>query len=90
MRELFVDPPWTPPESVQCSLLNISYSSSGGCSSNGLSEDQMEASLATVQSLAVACRADMKLLRQKPAEEGLTAECLVRRKVEEDDFLEVR
>lgn len=50
----------------------------------------MEASLATVQSLAVACRADMKLLRQKPAEEGLTAECLVRRKVEEDDFLEVR
>ncbi len=50
----------------------------------------MEASLATVQSLAVACQADMKLLRQKPAEEGLTAECLVRRKVEEDDFLEVR
>ena len=84
----FLDPlcwAWVP-----CSFLTLSYASSGGCSSNGLSEDQMEASLATVQSLAVACQADMKLLRQKPAEEGLTAECLVRRKVEEDDFLEVR
>ena len=62
----------------------------GGCSSNGLSVDQLEASLATIQSLAVACQADMRLLRQKPAEEGVTAECLVRRKVDEDDFLEVR
>ena len=62
----------------------------GGCSSNGLSEDQLAASLATVQSLAVACQADMKILRQKPAEKGMTAECLIRRKVEEDDFLEVR
>ena len=50
----------------------------------------MEASLATVQSLAVSCQADVKLLRQRTAEVGLTAECLVRRKVEEDDFLEVR
>ena len=64
--------------------------SPGGCSSNGLSEDQLAASLATIRSLAVACQADMKTLRQKPAEEGVTAECLVRRKVEEDDFLEVR
>lgn len=62
----------------------------GGCSSNGLSPDQLEASLATIQSLAVACQADMRILRQKPAEEGVTAECLVRRKVDEDDFLEVR
>ena len=30
------------------------------------------------------------VLRQRPAEGGVTAECLVRRKVEEDDFLEVR
>lgn len=62
----------------------------GGCSSNGLSPDQLAASLATIQSLGVACQADMKILREKPAEEGFTAECLVRRKVEEDDFLEVR
>ena len=62
----------------------------GGCSANGLSADQLSASLATVKSLAVTCQADMKVLRRKPAEEGITAECLVRRKVEEDDFLEVR
>lgn len=63
---------------------------SGGCSSNGLSPDQLAASLATIQSLAVACQGDVKILRERPAEEGVTAECLVRRKVEEDDFLEVR
>ena len=62
----------------------------GGCSSNGLSEDELSASLATIQSVALSCNADMKVLRQRPADDGLTAECLVRRKVEEDDFLEVR
>jgi hypothetical protein len=32
----------------------------------------------------------MRILRERPAEEGVTAECLLRRKVDEDDFLEVR
>jgi len=62
----------------------------GGGSSNGLSEDQLASSLATLQSLAVTCEGDMKELRKKSAEVGTTAECLVRRIVGEDDFLEVR
>ena len=62
----------------------------GGCSSNGLSAEELAASLATVHSLAVACGADMKVLRQRPAELGDTVECLIRRRVEENDFLEVR
>lgn len=62
----------------------------GGCSSNGLLEDQLESSLATLQSLAVACEGDMKVLRKRAADVGITAECLVRQTVGEDDFLEVR
>ena len=43
-----------------------------------------------MQSLAVVCGADMMVLREKPVEVGYMAECLVRKRVEEDDFLEVR
>ncbi len=50
----------------------------------------MASSLATLQSLAVACEGDMKVLRRRAADVGVTAECLVRRTVGEDDFLEVR
>ena len=32
----------------------------------------------------------MMVLREKPVEVGYMAECLVRKRVEEDDFLEVR
>ena len=62
----------------------------GGCSSNGLTREELHASLATVQSLAAICEADMMVLREKPVEGRHMAECLVRRRVEEDDFLEVR
>lgn len=62
----------------------------GGCSSNGLSSEELSASLATVHSLAMACEADMKVLRQRPADLGDTVECLIWRRVDENDFLEVR
>ena len=62
----------------------------GGCTSSGLTREELHASLATVQSLAVVCGADMMVLREKPVEVGYMAECLVRKRVEEDDFLEVR
>ena len=62
----------------------------GGCSSNGLTNDEMDCSIATLHALAAACGADMMVLRKKAAEGGLMADCLVRRKVNEDDFLEVR
>ena len=64
--------------------------SPGGCTSSGLTREELHASLATVQSLAVVCGADMMVLREKPVEVGYMAECLVRKRVEEDDFLEVR
>ena len=56
----------------------------------GLNEEDLRASLATMQALASACGADMSVLRERQAEEGHTADCLVRRRVEEDDFMEVR
>lgn len=57
---------------------------------SGLSEEDLRASLATVQALASACGADMSVLRERQGEEGRTADCLVRRRVDEDDFMEVR
>ena len=61
-----------------------------GGSSNGLTAEEMESSLASLHSVAAACDADMIVLRQKTVEGGQLADCLVRRKVDEDDFLEVR
>lgn len=62
----------------------------GSGSSNGLTPEEMESSLASLHSVAAACDADMIVLRQKTVEGGQLADCLVRRKVDEDDFLEVR
>lgn len=70
--------------------LLLPISSTVGCSANGLQPDKMEASLATVASLASACNADFQVLRQKPMEAGTIAQVVLRRKVNEDDFLEVR
>ena len=50
----------------------------------------MESSIATLHSVAAACGADMVVLRQKTVEGGQLADCLIKRKVDEDDFLEVR
>ena len=61
-----------------------------GDSSNGLTPDEMESSVASLHSVAAACGADMKILRRKTVEGGILADCLVKRKVGEDDFLEVR
>lgn len=57
---------------------------------SGLNEEDLRASLATVEALASACVADMSVLRERQGEEGRTADCLVRRRVDEDDFMEVR
>lgn len=71
------------------SLLFVSCCMSPGPMS-GLNEEDLRASLATVEALASACRADMSVLRERQGEEGRTADCLVRRRVDEDDFMEVR
>lgn len=57
---------------------------------SGLTEDELSASLATLNSLAVSCNADMSVLRKKPADKGFIVECLVRQRAAEDDFMEVR
>ena len=57
---------------------------------SGLNEEDLRASLATVEALTSACGADVSVLRERQGEEGRMADCLVRRRVEEDDFMEVR
>lgn len=57
---------------------------------SGLLEDEYAASVATLQSLASTLDADCVLLRQSKVEKGLTGQYLVRRRVEQQDFLEIR
>lgn len=56
----------------------------------GLKEDEYEASVATLQSLAATLEADCVLLRQIKADHGLTGQYLVRRRLDRQDFLEIR
>ncbi|XP_054274063.1 GTP-binding protein 1 [Macrosteles quadrilineatus] len=57
---------------------------------SGLKEDEYAASVATLQSLAATLDADCVLLRQSKCEQGLTGQYLVRRRVVQQDFLEIR
>uniref|UniRef100_A0A182K5M9 GTP-binding protein 1 n=1 Tax=Anopheles christyi TaxID=43041 RepID=A0A182K5M9_9DIPT len=59
-------------------------------SENGLDPDDYAASVATLESLAAMLGADCVPLRTRKAEKGNTGQYLIRRKVEEDDFTEVR
>ena len=62
-----------------------------GGSGNGLTAEEMDKSLITLTSVAAACGADMSVLRKKTVEgDLLMADYVVRKRVEEDDFLEVR
>ncbi|XP_058877148.1 GTP-binding protein 1-like [Acipenser ruthenus] len=56
----------------------------------GLDEVDMQASVATVLSLSEQIGADMVLLRDRPEAGGRVRDYLVRRRVGEADFLEVR
>ncbi|KAH6942664.1 hypothetical protein HPB50_009200 [Hyalomma asiaticum] len=62
----------------------------GGESDAGLTADQMDASVATLQSIAARQDCDCVRLRERKATEGLVAEYLVRRRAKENDFVEVR
>ena len=50
----------------------------------------MDASISTLHAVSAACDADMTVLRKKGGEGSILSDCLIRRKVTEDDFLEVR
>lgn len=56
----------------------------------GLDERDMEASVATVQSLCEQVEADLILLRERMETAGRMRDYLIRRRVGEADFLEVR
>ncbi|MCJ8739715.1 hypothetical protein PDJAM_G00050420 [Pangasius djambal] len=56
----------------------------------GLNESDMEASVATVQSLCEQIEADLILLRERSESSGQVRDYLIRRRVGEADFLEVR
>lgn len=57
---------------------------------DGLSEEEFEASAATLTSLASSLDADCVLLRRKQCGKGMAAQYLIRKKVDEHDFLEIR
>lgn len=59
-------------------------------SDSGLEHEEYAASLATLQSLATTLDADMVELRQRKAEKGLTGQYLVRKRVDQSDFMEIR
>ncbi|XP_070498163.1 GTP-binding protein 1 [Chironomus tepperi] len=59
-------------------------------SDNGLDSEEYLASLATLQSLAATLNADCVELRQRKGEKGTTGQYLIRQRVDETDFMEIR
>lgn len=58
---------------------------------SGLNKEDLAASIATLKSLTETCGVEMLSLREKTTTSGRTiAEYLLRRKVEDEDFIEVR
>lgn len=56
----------------------------------GLKDDDYQASVATLQSIAQTLGLECVLLRERTGEEGKVAEFLLRRKMDSGDFMEVR
>lgn len=46
--------------------------------------------MATFQSLATTLNADCVELRQRPSDKGMTGQFLIRRRVDQSDFMEIR
>lgn len=59
-------------------------------SDQGLKQDEYDASVATLQSLAATLEADCVLLRQSTVDHKLTGQYLVRKRLDQQDFLEIR
>lgn len=57
---------------------------------SGLAEEEYEASVATLKSLADTLDADCVLLREKKNKTGTQGQYLVRKKADAEDFMEVR
>ena len=57
---------------------------------SGLNEEDLAASIATLESLTQSSGAEMLPLREKVTTNGKIVEYLLRKKVEDEDFIEVR
>ncbi len=55
-----------------------------------MDEGDYEASVATLQSLAATVNADCVELRKKKTRQGFYGQYLIRKRVEETDFMEIR
>lgn len=64
--------------------------SGSDASESGLNEDEMAASIATLQSLACTLTADCVRIRERKMDHGALCEFLVRKQADEKDFMEVR
>lgn len=62
----------------------------GDSEDNGIEPDEYAASVATLQSLAATLNADCVELRRRPSEKGMTGQYLIRKRVEQSDFMEIR
>ena len=73
---------------IKCRIQRLQISIDGGdC---GLNDEDLKASVATLECMADHLHCTSVLLREKETEDGKVAEYLVREKVAEDDFCEVR
>lgn len=68
-------------------IYNIGTGDDGSC---GLSDEEMAASVATLESMASTLEADCVLLRKHKVEHGDVSEYLVRKRAKDNDFVEVR
>ena len=57
---------------------------------NGLNKEDLDASIATLKSLVQSCDAELLHLREKTSSGGTVVEYLVRKKVVDEDFIEIR
>lgn len=57
---------------------------------NGLNDDEKEAAVATLQSLAASLECSCVLLRERKENSGVMAQYLIRRLLDQTDFLEIR
>ncbi|CAB4035456.1 GTP-binding 1-like, partial [Paramuricea clavata] len=62
----------------------------GDGDSSGLNQEDLAASIATLESLTQTCGVEMLSLREKTTTTGKIVEYLLRREVEDEDFIEVR
>lgn len=62
----------------------------GDSEDNGIDPDEYAASLATLQSLAATLDAECVELRIRPSGKGMTGQYLVRKRVIQSDFMEIR